>query len=906
MKKTLVIALTLIFLFPIFIKATSYGNAESLSKRYINNFLNPDRYINVNKGNLISKTEVEKTIVRNNLTVSSYMYNGIKFWAKDKYVIGEKIDRNENADVKTKVTEIVLHNTKVSGSGRYNNPWIFIDSHKVTVKSNGNGLIDDEVSSTKGVDSFGSASFTITPSSGYKYLSNTCGVNASMSGNTLTISNVEKDIECSVSFEASKYSNTLPVPSQKVHIALTNTDVVYKFDQPAPEPQNFYSRYLNGYYADDKLTTRLGKLSKVPARKGWIFKGYYVNGKQLINANGYFETTYSLLKDNNQTEKITFEIEPQKFDITFNKQNGEGGTDKVEHWPYEHDMPLIVIPKRVGYLFDGYFSSPKGGGEKYYNANGKASRIFNPDKLENLTLYAKWVACPKGYYCPGDNAKYACPSGYTTESTASYKCTQCRYWNSCYNRRCYSCRVCHTTCFTFDAGWNSNCSPVCYDGDCCDACVGKWIYVESESSCKVNVKNYTVNLDKQGGSGGTSSYSLTYHNSTPSTLIDNDVNVTTISIPTRAGYVFDGYYTKPNGSGTKIITVNTKYKASYNPSSTSYTQAQINDLIESMTGIIIHEDVKGAGAPLSGNTLTIYAKWTPCPAGGYCPGDNKVYQCPAGTYQDETGKPNCKNCVAGSYSNVGSNKCIACLNGKTSNAKSSSCNINCTNTDNVQEWIKAEWKNNNTVTNICTIKTCKNGYEIQNNKCVRKKIKCPAGKYYRGSDHTCQDCPAGAYCPGDEFVINDNNQGINYCPAGTYNSSTGKSSQSACTSCAVGSYSNAGATACIACQPDGDGLHGTTTGPGQSSCNANCSMGINKTDYEHHWGFWDTAVWNANNNTTSKICSFSCKYDDWIETVVDGRHYCALGSGGGNEGGGDWCSQCGANMDQYCNDWSNC
>ena len=81
MKKALVFILTIAFLFPVVINATSYSNAKKLSERYINNFLNPDRYIKITKGDLISKNEVERTIVRDNLTVSSYMYDGIKFWA---------------------------------------------------------------------------------------------------------------------------------------------------------------------------------------------------------------------------------------------------------------------------------------------------------------------------------------------------------------------------------------------------------------------------------------------------------------------------------------------------------------------------------------------------------------------------------------------------------------------------------------------------------------------------------------------------------------------------------------------------------------------------------------------------------------------------------------------------------
>jgi uncharacterized repeat protein (TIGR02543 family) len=54
---------------------------------------------------------------------------------------------------------------------------------------------------------------------------------------------------------------------------------------------------------------------------------------------------------------------------------------------------------------------------------------------------------------------------------------------------------------------------------------------------------YTVTLDQQGGSGGTSSVTATYGSAMPS-----------ITVPTRTGYTFGGYWTGKNGSGTQYYT----------------------------------------------------------------------------------------------------------------------------------------------------------------------------------------------------------------------------------------------------------------------------------------------------------------------------------------------------------------
>ena len=54
---------------------------------------------------------------------------------------------------------------------------------------------------------------------------------------------------------------------------------------------------------------------------------------------------------------------------------------------------------------------------------------------------------------------------------------------------------------------------------------------------------YAVALDQQGGIGGTASVTATYRSAMPS-----------ITIPTRFGYRFGGYYTDTNGSGTQYYT----------------------------------------------------------------------------------------------------------------------------------------------------------------------------------------------------------------------------------------------------------------------------------------------------------------------------------------------------------------
>lgn len=83
-----------------------------------------------------------------------------------------------------------------------------------------------------------------------------------------------------------------------------------------------------------------------------------------------------------------------------------------------------------------------------------------------------------------------------------------------------------------------------------------------------SAKTYTLTFNRQSGSGGSATATATYNTTVPN-----------ISVPTRAGYTFGGYYTSTNGSGTQY----------YNASGT------------------------GLRAWTTDSGATLYAKWTAIP-----------------------------------------------------------------------------------------------------------------------------------------------------------------------------------------------------------------------------------------------------------------------------------------------------
>ena len=64
---------------------------------------------------------------------------------------------------------------------------------------------------------------------------------------------------------------------------------------------------------------------------------------------------------------------------------------------------------------------------------------------------------------------------------------------------------------------------------------------------------YTISLDNQTGTGGTSEIYVKYNTGFYSNLATTTLITEIPSLPTRLGYTFQGYYTGTNGAGTRIV-----------------------------------------------------------------------------------------------------------------------------------------------------------------------------------------------------------------------------------------------------------------------------------------------------------------------------------------------------------------
>lgn len=95
-------------------------------------------------------------------------------------------------------------------------------------------------------------------------------------------------------------------------------------------------------------------------------------------------------------------------------------------------------------------------------------------------------------------------------------------------------------------------------------------------------KQYTVTLNDNGGSGGSGSKTVTY---------DRSANMTTsVSVPSKLGYAFQGYYTNQDGTGSMVINASGVWQKNV----TNYTGTD---------GSSNPKWVRDGG-------VTLYAKWT--------------------------------------------------------------------------------------------------------------------------------------------------------------------------------------------------------------------------------------------------------------------------------------------------------
>ena len=282
-----------------------------------------------------------------------------------------------------------------------------------------------------------------------------------------------------------------------------------------------------GSDGDAKVTVTYGATPhaiSVPSRAGYVFGGYWTTtgagGVMYYDASG--RATRSWDKTSNMT--LWAKWTGRSYSVTFGKNGGTGGTSSatVTCGVMPH---AVSVPSRMGYVFGGYWTTLGAGGVMYYDASGRATR--NWDRPSNVSLWAKWTprACVLTF---GKNGG----SGGDDRVTVSYGATP------------HDARVPSRPGYAFGGYWTTTgAGGVQYFG--ADGRATRAWTMPSDTTlwAKWTARPSRITLGKNGGAGGDAVVTATYgekpHDVTP---------------PSRAGYVFGGYWTTTGAGGVMYYT----------------------------------------------------------------------------------------------------------------------------------------------------------------------------------------------------------------------------------------------------------------------------------------------------------------------------------------------------------------
>ena len=360
----------------------------------------------------------------------------------------------------------------------------------------------------------------------------------------------------------------------------------------------YYQKYDNGLYSDSACTTAISKIT-VPSRTGYTFGGYYTSqnggGTQYIKADGTISATKTTFT---AATTLYAKWTANTYTVTFDKQNGTGGNDNVTA-TYDSAMPSITPPTRTGYAFAGYYDATSDG-TQYYTNTGASARTWN--KTSNTKLYARWTAV---IYTVTLNNQNATTAG-TTKIYEHYKIK----WSSKSDASdtITSITMPTRTGYTFK-GYNTKSdgtgtTQIADSGSISAA--NDSVSSATTWYAKWQANTYRVTLNSQGGSGGTDYVDAIYASTMPN-----------ITLPTRAGYTFAGYYDNTSGgvqyytatggsarawdktSATELYarwTINT-YTATFNPNGGSWNSNKsktynINDILTAPTDELTRTNFK--------------------------------------------------------------------------------------------------------------------------------------------------------------------------------------------------------------------------------------------------------------------------------------------------------------------------
>ena len=216
------------------------------------------------------------------------------------------------------------------------------------------------------------------------------------------------------------------------------------------------------------------------------------------------------------------------YGITYNGNGNTGGTvPDSQTWLSGTNVTLSSsYPTRTGYDFLGWSTSSSATSASFIKGNNYNESNFGDNAT--TTLYAVWA--PHTYKIVYNKNSTSATGSMSDQTGLKYGTTYSLTSNG-YTRTGYD-----------FAGWaTSTLGNVVYSNGASVSNLTSTNNGTVNLYAKWTAKSYTLTLNRQNGSGGTSSATIYYDDYYPSS----------ITKPTRTGYTFQGYYTSTNGGGTQ-------------------------------------------------------------------------------------------------------------------------------------------------------------------------------------------------------------------------------------------------------------------------------------------------------------------------------------------------------------------
>ena len=330
--------------------------------------------------------------------------------------------------------------------------------------------------------------------------------------------------------------------------------------------------------------TKFGQLP-TPTRPGYTFDGWYTSASGGIPVTEDTIVSAETINPLDRTgNRLYAHWTPNTYTVTYDA-NGGTLSPASKTITYGETYGTLPTPIREGHTFTGWTENQDGTGTVWTNEN---TQNWQWSYTRDVTLYAQWT--PNKYTVDlnviingdYDNPLYNGVSGVTAtvyidgelqKDNKGSNLLQDYYWTNCpYGT-------------VFRIGEVST-EGTCYTWTGVDPSMNVTVIDHTSIYILLSSKTYTITLNNQNATsaGSTAVYEKydvgIYKESTCTNTNKMTTSANGITVPTKTGYTFGGYYTGTNGSGTQMITANGYITSSF--TAKKYTE----------------------------NT-TLYAKWTP-------------------------------------------------------------------------------------------------------------------------------------------------------------------------------------------------------------------------------------------------------------------------------------------------------